>query len=157
MVCRVSFLCLMIGMLAKASLSSAQTPVVYKEVDLDTEKCLQVNGYEVVQNEADLRNIPLKYSSNCEAIDIGKISLDEQSLIICSQYVRNGKNGISSSRLEVLRDDKRKRIEVFFAVFGSSSIQRTGKVYEYRKSILLPKFPNNYKIEVRSSIHVVEP
>ena len=135
----------------------AQIPVVYKEINPDKKKCLQINTFQVVQSEADLKKIPLKYNAECESIEFGKINFNKKSLIICNQYVRNGKDGIKSSRIEILRDDRKKRIEVFFAAFGNSSIQRSGKVFEYRKCLLMPKFPDNYKVVMHPSIHVIEP
>ncbi len=135
----------------------AQTPVVYKEIKLDPRKCLQINNFEVAQSESDLKELPFKYNAECESVEFGKINFNKNSLIICSQYVRNGKDAIKSSRVEILRDDIKKKIEVFFATFGSSGIQRSGKVYEHRKWLLIPKFPDSYKVQVHYSIHVVEP
>jgi len=149
-------LLLVLGVVLSVS-TWGQTPVVYKEIRLDTKKCLQINNFEVARSEEDLKEIPLKYNAECESIDFGKINFNKKSLIVCSQYVRNGKEGIKSSRIEVLRDDSRKKIEVFFASFGASSVQRAGKVYEYRKWLLMPKFPKDYKVEVHYSLHVVEP
>lgn len=138
-------------------LTLAQTPVIYKELALDPMLCLQINNYEVVQSLDDFKKIPLKYNAKCESIDFGKINFEKKSLIVCSQYVRNGEEAIKTTKVEVLRDDNSKTINVFFASFCSAQIQRPGKIHENRKWLLLPKFPENYKVDVHYSLKVVEP
>ncbi|WP_430811047.1 MULTISPECIES: hypothetical protein [unclassified Carboxylicivirga] len=135
---------------------TAQIPIVYKELALDPKLCWQIKNFEVVHSLSELKDIPLKYKAPCETLNYGKINFDTQSVIICSQYVRNGAEGIKSTRVEVLRNDKRKRIDVFFAAFGSAIVQRPGKVFENRKVLLLPKFPADYKVEVHYSLKVLE-
>ena len=150
-------LLLLFSLLLVAELSNAQVPVVYKELNLDPEYCLQVNNFEVAQSIDDLKEIPLKYNAKCESIDFGKINFNKKSVVVCSQYVRNGEKAIKTTKVEVLRNDKTKRIDIYFASFGSTLIQRQGKVFENRKWLLLPKFPDNYKVDVHYSLKVVEP
>jgi hypothetical protein len=140
-----------------AEISKAQTPVVYKEIKLDPQYCLQINNFEVAHSIEELKEIPLKYNAKCEAVDFGKINFNKKSVVVCSQYVRNGETAIKTTRLEVLRNDRTKRIDIYFASFGTTQIQRPGKVFENRKWLLLPKFPDNYKVDVHYSLKVVEP
>lgn len=135
----------------------AQTPVVYKELSIDPDLCLQINNFEVIHNLEELKKIPMKYNAPCETIDFGKINFNKKSLVVCTQYVRNGEKAITTSKIEVLRNDKTRRIDVYFATFGSTMIQRPGKVFENRKWLLLPKFPANYKVDVHYSLKVVKP
>jgi hypothetical protein len=135
---------------------TAQTPVIYKEVKVDTEKCLQINNFNVVRSIEEFNELPQKYNANCENINIPKINFDKNILIGLSQYVRNGKKGIKSTRIEVLRNDASRRIDIFFATFASSDINRAGRVHEHRKWLLVPQFPKNYKVDVRYSLNVVE-
>jgi len=135
----------------------AQTPLFYKEIDIDARQCLLINNFEVARSEADLQKLPLKRNAECESVDFGKINFSKNTLLLCNQYVHNGEEGIKSSRIEVLKNDRTKRIEVYFATFGSMSIQRQGQIFEYRKYLLVPKFPDDYKVEVNYSIHVVVP
>ncbi|MBK3517538.1 hypothetical protein [Carboxylicivirga marina] len=135
----------------------AQTPVVYKELNIDPRYCLQINSFEVAHSLDELKKIPLKYNADCESIDFGKINFVKKSVVVCSQYVRNGKSAIKTTKVEVLRDDRNKRIEIYFASFGTTQIQRQGKVFENRKWLLLPKFPENYKVDVHYALKVVEP
>jgi hypothetical protein len=135
----------------------AQTPVVYKELNIDPDHCLQINNFEVIHDLEKLKGIPMKYNAPCEAIEFGKINFAKKSLVVCSQYVRNGETAITTTKLEVLRNDREKRIDIYFATFGSTMIQRPGKVFENRKWLLLPKFPSNYKVNVLYSLKVVKP
>ncbi|MCU4157066.1 hypothetical protein J1N10_13835 [Carboxylicivirga sp. A043] len=150
-------LLLLLSFLLFAKLLSAQTPVVYKEIKLDPQFCLQVNNFEVAHSIDDLKKIPLKYNASCESVDFGKINFDAKSVVVCSQYVRNGKKAIKTTKVEVLRNDKAKRIDVYVATFGTTQIQRQGQIFENRKWLLLPKFPENYKVDVHYSLKVVEP
>ncbi|WP_439185496.1 hypothetical protein [Carboxylicivirga taeanensis] len=135
----------------------AQTPVVYKEMSIDPLLCLQINNFEVAQSMDDLKQIPLKYNAKCDAIDFGRINFDKKSVVICSQYVKNGNDAIKTTRIEVLRNDQARRIDVYFASFGNGQLQRPGKMYENRRCLLLPKFPENYTVDVHYSLKVVEP
>jgi len=139
------------------TMTLAQTPVVYKEVEIDPLKCLQINSFEVIQSTDKLKEIPMKYNAKCESIDYGKIDYNKKSLIACSQFVRNGEKAITTTKVEVLRNDRDKRIDVYFASFGTTQIQRPGKIFENRKWLLLPKFPDNYKVDVHYSLKVVQP
>ncbi len=138
-------------------LMNAQTPVIYKDLKIDPLLCLQINNYEVAQSMEDLKKIPMKYNASCESIDFGKINFEKKSVIACSQYIRNGEGAIKSTHVEVLRNDNRKSIDVFFASFCTGQIQRPGKVYENRRWLMLPKFPEDYKVDVHYSLKVVEP
>ncbi|MBS2212267.1 hypothetical protein KEM09_12700 [Carboxylicivirga mesophila] len=149
--------CQVIYLLCFLNAAVAQTPVVYKEVKLDPLLCLQINNFEVAQSIDDLKKIPLKYNAKCESVDFGKINFEKKSVVVCSQYVRNGETAIKTTKVEVLRNDQAKRIDVYFASFGNAQIQRPGKVYENRKWLLMPKFPENYKVDVHYSLKVVEP
>lgn len=150
-------LLLLLSVLLLVEYTSAQTPVVYKELKLDPHYCLQINNFNVAQSVEDLKEIPMKYNATCESIDFGKIDFNKKSVVVCSQYVRNGDKAIKTTKVEVLRNDRDKRIDIYFASFGTTQIQRPGKVFENRKWLLLPKFPENYKVDVRYSLKVVEP
>ncbi len=149
--------CQLICLLSVAHLSIAQTPVIYKEMKLDPLLCLQINNFEVAQSMDELKEIPLKYNAKCESVDFGKINFEKKSVIVCSQFVRNGDKALKTTKVEVLRNDRTKRIDVYFASFGNAQIQRPGKFFENRKWLLLPKFPEGYKVDVHYSLKVVEP
>ncbi|TRX66296.1 hypothetical protein [Carboxylicivirga sp. M1479] len=151
-------MCLMLVVsLALLPAVKGQTPIIYKELDLDKSFCLQINNFEVAHSLDDLKKIPYKYNAECESIDFGKINFDKKSIVVCSQFVRNGEEAIKTTKVEVLRNDRSKVIDVYFATFGTTQIQRSGRLYENRKWLLLPKFPKNYRVKVHYSLKVVQP
>ncbi|GEM_PF-3998810 len=135
----------------------AQTPVVFKELKLDPKLCWQINDFALLRSGSDLKQIPLKYNASCESVEVGRIDFEKKDLIICNQYIRNGKEAITTTKIEILRNDKAKKVDVFMATFGSSKMQRAGRIFENRKYLLVPKIPKDYKLDVHYSVNVVKP
>jgi len=133
----------------------SQVPVVFKEIKIDREKCLQIGDHKSVHSLEQLKEVPMKYNATCEKVEFPKIDFSNKTLITCGQMVRNGDNAIKSTKIEIYRFDGERKIDIYFATFANEEATKRGKVFEHRKWLLVPKFPENYKVTVRYSLNTI--
>ena len=133
----------------------SQVPVVFKEVIIDREKCLQIGDHMSVHSQDQLKALPMKYNASCEKVEFPKIDFSKKSLITCGQMVRNGEKAIKSTKIEIYRFDGERKIDIYFATFANEEATKRGKVFEHRKWLLVPKFPENYTVTVRYSLNTI--
>lgn len=149
---------LILFVLLMCALSSiAQSHIEYTEIPFDTSKCLQVDGFEVIRSNNDLLKIPINDRDDCQTPSIDDIDLENNILVICCQHINNGQKAINSTKIKVLRDDAKKQIAIKVLITGNTHLQRNGKVYEHRNNLLIPKFPNDYTVDVDCIVEVAAP
>jgi len=147
-------MCLMVMALWSIEVQS-QVPVVFKEIKIDSEKCLQIGDHKSLHSLEQLKEIPLKYNATCEKVEFPKIDFKQKTLITCGQMVRNGEKAIKSTKIEIYRFDGERKIDIYFATFANAEATKRGKVYEHRKWLLVPAFPADYKVTVRYSLNTI--
>ncbi|MBI9062503.1 MAG: hypothetical protein JEZ14_11005 [Marinilabiliaceae bacterium] len=133
----------------------SQVPVVFKEINIDWEKCLQIGDHKSIHSLEQLKKVPMKYNATCEKVEFPKIDFNNKTLITCGQMVRNGEKAIKSTKIEIYRFDGERKIDIYFATFANAEATKRGKVFEHRKWLLVPKFPENYQVTVRYSLNTI--
>lgn len=150
----ITIICLL-ALIVVSNPLAAQVPVVFKEIKIDSDRCLQIGDHKSIQTQEELKAIPMKYKAPCEEVEFPKIDFNKHTLITCGQMVRNGDKAIRSTKIEIFRFDAERKIDIYFATFATADANKRGHVIEHRKWLLVPKFPENYKVTVRYSLNTI--